>query len=32
MRVGVENIIVNFHCNRMSVKNIIVCCQTAVRT
>jgi len=30
--VGMENIIVNFHCNQMSAKNIIVCHQTTVRT
>ena len=24
MRVGMENIIVNFHCNQMSTKNVIV--------
>ena len=32
MRVGMENIIVNFHSNQMSAKNVIVCYQTTVRT
>jgi len=30
--VGMENIIVNFHCNQMTTKNVIVCYQTTVRT
>jgi len=25
MQVGMENIIVNFHCNQMSTKNVIEC-------
>jgi len=32
MRVGMENIIANFHCNQMSTKNVIVCYQTTVCT
>jgi len=32
VRVGIENIIVNFHCKEMSAKNVIVCYQTTVRT
>jgi len=32
LRVGMENITVNFHCNQMSAKNVIVCYKTTVRT
>jgi len=32
MRVGMEKIVVNFHCNQTSTKNFIVCYQTTVRT
>jgi len=32
MRKGMESIIVNFHCNHISTKNVIVCYQTTVRT
>jgi len=32
MRVGMENIIVNFHCNQRCTKNVIVCYQRTVRT
>jgi len=31
MRVGMEKIIVNFHCNQMSTGNVIMCYQTTVR-
>jgi len=30
--VGMENIIIKFHCNQMSTKNVIVRYQTTVRT
>jgi len=32
MQVSMENIIVHFHCNQMSTKNVIVRYQTTVRT
>ena len=31
MRKGMENIIVNFHCNQMSLKNVIVFYKTTRR-
>jgi len=32
MRVGMENIILNFHCSQISTKTVIVCYQTTIRT
>jgi len=32
VRVGMENITVNFYCNQISAKNVIVCHKTTVRT